>query len=175
MESLLASIRKAIDSDIGKNTKSPSPAAHDTSFRGAMRESRVRYDDEPPVRRDASGEISELRNKIQKNRQNAGFAEPMPRLPGCQRHRAPVPRPASKSGFAGILGGDGKQVMPWSPGMNHEAEAPDLRPTIQDDLPPSPGLHHSGYGESEVYPAEVGWAEDEPAFAPAAPLMSPKR
>ena len=38
MESLLASIRKAIDSDIGKNTKPPAPAAQDSSFRGAMRE-----------------------------------------------------------------------------------------------------------------------------------------
>ena len=44
-----------------------------------MRESRVRSDDEPPVRRDAADEISDLRNKIQKNRQNAGFAEPLPR------------------------------------------------------------------------------------------------
>lgn len=176
MESLLASIRKAIDSDIGKNTKSPSPVAHDASFSGAMRESRVRYDDEPPIRRDASEEISDLRNKIQKNRQSAGFTEPVPRLPSLPSAAppAPAPRPASsKSGFAGILGGDGQQVTPWAPRVKHEAEAPDLRPTIQDDLPPSPqDYHHSGYGESEVYPAEVGWAEDEPAFAPSTPLMS---
>ncbi|HUQ38507.1 MAG TPA: DUF2497 domain-containing protein [Aestuariivirga sp.] len=174
MESLLASIRKAIDSDIGKNTKSPSPAAHDTSFSGAMRESRVRYDDEPPVRRDASEEISDLRNKILKNRQSSGFTEPLPRLPSIPPPvRAAAPKPTAKSGFAGILGGDGQQVTPWAPRVKHEAEAPDLRPTIQDGLPPSaPDYHHSGYGESEVYPAEVGWAEDEPAFAPGPPLMS---
>ena len=172
MESLLASIRKAIDSDIGKNTKSPSPAAPDTSFSGGMRESRVRYDDEPPMRRDASEEISDLRNKILKNRQSAGFTESLPRLPNLPS-AAPAPRPASKSGFAGILGGDGQQVTPWAPRVKHETEAPDLRPTIQDDLPPAPqDYHHSGYGESEVYPAEVGWAEDEPAFAPGPPLMS---
>lgn len=174
MESLLASIRKAIDSDIGKNTKSPPAAPHDTSFRGAMRESRVRYDEEPPLRRDASEEISDLRNKILKNRQNAGFTEPVPRLPSAMPP-APAPRPAPKSGFAGILGGDGQQVTPWAPRSKHEAEAPDLRSTIQDDLPPSPqDYHHGGYGESEVYPAEVGWAEDEPAFAPGPPLMSPE-
>jgi uncharacterized protein len=175
MESLLASIRKAIDSDIGKNTKSPSPAAQDTSFRGAMRESRVRYDDEPPVRRDAAEEISDLRNKIQKNRQSAGFAEPLPRLPSLPSTvpPPPAPRPASKSGFAGILGGDGQHVTPWAPRVKHEAEAPDLRPTINDDPPPSPE-YHSGFGEAEVYPAEVGWAEDEPAFAPAPQLMSPE-
>ena len=177
MESLLASIRKAIDSDIGKNTRTPSPAAHDTSFSGAMRESRVRYDDEPPPRRDAAEEISDLRNKIQKNRQSAGYTEPLPRLPSLPSSvppPAPAPRPASaKSGFAGILGGDGQQVTPWAPRV--KAEAPDLRPTIQDDLPPAPeDYHHSGYSESEVYPAEVGWAEDEPAFAPVGPLMSPE-
>src|SRR5689334_6007019 len=139
MESLLASIRKAIDSDIGKNTKSPSPAAHDTSFSGAMRESRVRYDDEPPVRRDAAEEISDLRNKIQKNRQTAGFTEPVPRLPSA----APsAPRPASKSGFAGILGGDGQQVTPWAPRVKQGTEAPGLRPTIQDDSPPAPEDYH---------------------------------
>jgi cell pole-organizing protein PopZ len=174
MESLLASIRKAIDSDIGKNTRPP--AAQDTSFSGAMRESRVRYDDEP--RRDAAEEISDLRNKIQKNRQSAGFTEPLPRLPNLPR-TAPTPaapRPASsKAGFAGILGGDGQQVTPWAPRVKHEAEAPDLRPTIRDDPPPSPqDYHHSGYGESEVYPEEVGWAEDEPAFASGPPLMSPE-
>ncbi len=178
MESLLASIRKAIDSDIGKNTRSPSPPAPDTSFSGAMRESRVRYDDEPPVRRDAAEEISDLRNKIQKNRQSAGYTEPLPRLPSLPNTMplAPAPRPvSSKSGFAGILGGDGQQVTPWAPRVKHEAEAPGLRPTIQDDLPPAPDdYQHSGYSESEVYPAEVGWAEDEPAFAPGPPLMSPE-
>ena len=174
MESLLASIRKAIDSDIGKNTKSPSPAVQDTSFRGAMRESRVRYDDEPPVRRDAAEEISDLRNKIQKNRQSAGYTEPVPRLPGLPNTMPPpAPRPASsKSGFAGVLGGDSQQVTPWAPRVKHEAEAPDLRPTVHDDPPPQQE-YHSGYGEAEVYPEEVGWAEDEPAFAPGPALMSP--
>jgi cell pole-organizing protein PopZ len=177
MESLLASIRKAIDSDIGKNTKSPSPAAQDTSFTGTMRESRMRFDDEPPVRRDAAEEISDLRSKIQKNRQSAGFTEPLPRLPSLPSTTppTPAPKPVSKSGFAGILGGDGQQVTPWAPRVKDEAEAPDLRPTIQDDLPPAPqDYHHSGYGESEVYPAEVGWAEDDPTFAPAPALMSPE-
>jgi cell pole-organizing protein PopZ len=177
MESLLASIRKAIDSDIGKNTKSPPPAAQDTSFRGTMRESRMRFDDEPPVRRDAAEEISDLRSKIQKNRQSAGFTEPLPRLPSLPSTTpsTPAPKPVSKSGFAGILGGDGQQVTSWAPRVKQEAEAPDLRPTIQDDLAPSPqDYHHSGYSESEVYPAEVGWAEDEPAFAPAPALMSPE-
>ena len=93
MESLLASIRKAIDSDIGKNTKPALPAAQDTPFKGAMRELRVKYDDEPPVRPDASGEISELRNKIQKNRQSAGYTEPLPRLPSLPSSVPPPRKP----------------------------------------------------------------------------------
>lgn len=175
MESLLASIRKAIDSDIGKNTKSPSPAAQDESFRGAMRESRVRYDEEPPVRRDAAEEISDLRNKIQKNRQSAGFAEPLPRLPSLPSTvpTAPPAKPVSKAGFAGVLGGDQQQVTPWAARVKQEAEAPGLRSTLHDDPPLSPE-YHSGYGEAEVYPEEVGWAEDEPAFVPAPTLMSPE-
>jgi cell pole-organizing protein PopZ len=169
MESLLASIRKAIDSDIGKNTKPALPSAQDSPFKGAMRELRVKYDDEPPVRRDASGEISELRNKIQKNRENAGFAEPLPRSPGLPS-APPPPKPQSKSGFAGILGGDG-HVAPWAPHIKHEPEPPDLRPTIQDHLPPSQDYRGS-YEAAEVYPEEVGWAEEEPAYLPSAPLMS---
>ena len=107
------------------------------------------------------------------------FTEPVPRLPSLPSAcRRPAPARSSKSGFAGILGGDGQQVTSWAPRVKHEADAPDLRATIQDDLPPAPEeYHHSGYGESEVYPEEVGWAEDEPAFAPAPPppsLMSPE-
>jgi uncharacterized protein len=169
MESLLASIRKAIDSDIGKNTKPALPAAQDTPFKGAMRELRVKYDDDPPVRRDASGEISELRNKIQKNRENAGFAEPIPRSQGLPS-APPPPKPQSKSGFARILGGEG-HVTPWAPRVGHEPEAPDLRPTLQDHLPPSQDYRGS-YEAAEVYPEEVGWAEEEPAYLPSAPLMS---
>ncbi len=48
-----------------------------------------------------------------------------------------------------------------------------MRSTLHDDPPLSPE-YHSGYGEAEVYPEEVGWAEDEPAFAPAPALMSPE-
>ena len=169
MESLLASIRKAIDSDIGKNTKPALPAAQDTPFKGAMRELRVKYDDEPPVRRDASGEISELRNKIQKNRENAGFAEPIPRSPGLSSAPLP-PKPQSKSGFAGILGGEG-HVAPWAPHVRQQADAPDLRPTIQDHSPSSQDYRGS-YEEAEIYPEEIGWAEEEPAYLPSVPLMS---
>jgi cell pole-organizing protein PopZ len=170
MESLLASIRKAIDSDIGKNSKSTLPASQDTPFKGAMRELRVKFDDNPSKPRDASAEISELRSKIQKNRGSAGAAEPMPPLPKLPSALPPPPPPASKSGFAGILGGDAESV-PWAPRIRRDEEAPSLRPTIQDNLPASQD-YQGRYEETEVYPEEVGWVEDEPAYVPVGPLMS---
>ena len=171
MESLLASIRKAIDSDIGKNSKSTLPVSQDSPFKGAMRELRVKFDDNLSKPRDASAEISELRSKIQKNRGSAGVAEPMPRLPGLPSTLPPAPpSPVSKSGFAGILGGDAEAV-PWAPRTRRESDAPSLRPTIQDHLPASRDYQGS-YEETEVYPEEVGWAEDEPSYVPAASLMS---
>jgi cell pole-organizing protein PopZ len=175
MESLLASIRKAIDSDIGLNSKPVARSTDDTPFNGAMRGLRVRYD-EPPAQRDASGEISELRNKIQKNRQSAGYSEPLTRLPKLPESLpppppAPAPRPASKSGFAEILGGDGQQLAPWAPRVTHESPAPSLRPTFREDPPPVQD-YQNNFGAAEVYPEEVGWAEDDPVYLPSAPLMS---
>lgn len=167
MESLLASIRKAIDSDIGKNSKPTSPASSDTPFKGAMRELRVKFDDNLTRPRDSAAEISELRNKIQKNRVSAGVVEPAPRLPSVLP--AP-PAPVAKSGFAGILGGDA-EVAPWAPHLRRDVEVPSLRSTIQDRGPASQD-YQGNYEESEVYPEEVGWAEEEPPYVPAAPLMS---
>jgi len=170
MESLLASIRKAIDSDISTNSKSAVPASNDMSFKGAMRELRVKFEENLSKPRDSSAEISELRNKIQKNRSNAGFVEPVPRLPIALPTPPTPSAPASKSGFAGILGGDA-EVAPWAPHVRRDVEAPSLRPTIQDPGPASQDYQGS-YEEAEVYPQEVGWAEEEQAFLPAAPLMS---
>ena len=176
MESLLASIRKAIDSDIGKNTKSAIAcgAGHPPSAAPCVN-LRVRYDDEPPAApRCLRGNFRPAQQDPEKPPERRLYRAPaaLAKLPALP---PPPPRgPHSKSGFAGILGGDGQQVTPWAPRVKHEAEAPDLRPTIQDDLPPPAGLSSSGYGEAEVYPEEVGWAEDEPAFAPPAPLMSPE-
>lgn len=172
MESLLASIRKAIDSDIGLNSKPPARPADDVPFNGAMRGLRVRYD-EPPAQRDAAGEISELRNKIQKSRQSAGPARPMPPLPRLPEHLPPAPKPAAKSGFAGTMGGTGQQLAPWAPPVAPGSPPPALRPALADDLPPVQDYRDS-YGEAEVYSEEVGWAEEEPAYVPSAPLLSPE-
>ncbi|HLA01818.1 MAG TPA: DUF2497 domain-containing protein [Aestuariivirga sp.] len=168
MESLLASIRKAIDSDIGKNTKAAAPVSADAPFTGAMRELRTNFDDNLTRPRDSAAEISELRNKIQKNRSNAGFVEPAPRLPIVTSSPTKAPAPASQTGFAGILGGDAAEVAPWAPHSRRDLDAPGLRPSILDREQD----YRANLDGSEVYPDEVGWAEEEPAYVPASPLMS---
>ena len=170
MESLLASIRKAIDSDISTNTKPASSPSQDAPFKGAMRELRVKFEDRISRPHDASTEISELRNKIQKNRGVAGIAEPIPRMPVLPSALPPPLPPPSKSGFAGILGGDG-EIAPWAPRSRHDVELPNLRPTIQDNLPTAPDYQRV-YEEAEVYSQDLGWAEEEQALLPAPPLMS---
>ena len=170
MESLLASIRKAIDSDITSNSKPASPPSQDAPFKGAMRELRVKFEEQVSRPRDASSEISELRNKIQKNRVAAAQPEPQTRTAIALSTPAPAPPSQPKSGFAGILGGDGG-VAPWAPRGRHEADAPSLRPTIQDRLLPVPDYQGS-YEEADVYSQDLGWAEEEVALAPPGPLMS---
>jgi cell pole-organizing protein PopZ len=158
MESLLASIRKAIDSDIGKNTKPALPAAQDTPFKGAMRELRVKYDDEPPVRRDASGEISELRNKIQKNRR-AGYAFPLVR-PATQASPLPPPKPRRNRACWNI--GWGQQVPLGA--ANPMSPAPTF---ARPDRPPA-SSHETRRAESIRE-----WAGRTMTIC-AAPLMSAK-
>lgn len=170
MESLLASIRKAIDSDIGKNTRSSSAAPVDPPFRGQIRELRANYDDHLRRARDSSAEISDLRNKIQKNRSNAGYVEPAPRLPIVKSlaPKAPAPAPESRTGFAGILGGDATDVAPWGPHSRRDLDAPSLRPSIVD----REQGYQANFDGAQVYPDEVGWAEEEPVYLPSASLLS---
>jgi hypothetical protein len=94
MEELLASIRKAINEDIGEAGSVRPQAA---LVKGSMRESRVRMGEEPAT---PANEIQELRNKITRNRGAETVQRPLA--------PAPPPPPASRPmpGFAGILGGD---------------------------------------------------------------------
>ena len=91
MEDLLASIRKAIQDDVGEVPGAASARVDGSAFRGTMRELRVRAGEEINP---AAGEIEELRSRIQRTRES----EPAP-----LRTIAPPPRTA---GFAEILAGD---------------------------------------------------------------------
>lgn len=170
MESLLASIRKAIDSDIGKNTKTAPFQEQDAPFSGTLRELRVMPDVRFLRPRDASTEISELRSKIQRNRSDAALPDPPPRTSiALTAPASPLP-PAAKTGFAGILGGDGA-LAPWAPRSRQEVEVPSLRPSILD-RPPAAQPYQEHYDEADLYSQEVGWAEEDVLPAPPGPLMS---
>ena len=79
-----------------------------------------------------------------------------------------APAPESRTGFAGILGGDATDVAPWAPHSRRDLEAPSLRPSILDREQD----YQANLDGAQVYPDEVGWAEEEPAYLPSAPLMS---
>jgi uncharacterized protein len=66
VEDLLASIRLAIDADVGGNSTSSN--SQGTLMRGAIREMRVSFDNEIVPKQKADVEISELRGRISRTR-----------------------------------------------------------------------------------------------------------
>ena len=91
MENLLASIRKAIDSDIGDHPPTAAPGSERMSFRGGKREPRVSFS--PEISKATSDEIQELRNKINRTRNENPGVEP------AKRH---APAPPLKIGRAHV-------------------------------------------------------------------------
>jgi uncharacterized protein len=125
VEDLLASIRKAIDDDLGglgePASSSTSSRSQGTLMRGAMREMRVNYADQEVHGEQADTEIAQLRERIGRSRIESSFSTapaPVPRL-------APAPSP-SRRGISSILSGETK-VPPPNP--------PFLRQTIVADDP----------------------------------------
>ena len=66
-------------------------------------------------------------------------------------------------------------MTPWAPRVKHEAEAPDLRPTIQDDLPPSPRtiITAATASRKSIRKRWAGRRTNRPLL-PRPPLMSPE-
>jgi uncharacterized protein len=153
MESLLASIRKAIDSDMGENPQpqafAPAPL---TPLKGSMRELRMKFEDDLSKARDSSNDILELRNRVNRNRTADAIAEPV------QRYSAPILPP--RNGFAAILAGDLAARDP-SPRPEPIAEPPYLRPTLQEFEPPV-----QDYQEPEADGNDTAWEEEEQAYLP---------
>lgn len=104
MEDLLASIRKAIQDDIGEVPASTSSSASGTLYKGNTRELHVSVSADPPS---AAAEIQELRERINRSRleppRDSVFAEapdPAP-LPDSRRRRVmDVPGPALRPSHA---------------------------------------------------------------------------
>ncbi len=116
VEDLLATIRKAIDDDLGPVGSSTSEKSQGTLMRGALREMRVSFD---AGRGQADSEISKLRDRIGRSRIEATISAPM--LPLISKSGAPPREP--QTGFTTILGGN----------LKPEAAPPALRQSVHDD------------------------------------------
>ena len=179
VEDLLASIRKAIDDDLGGMS---APASSNTSgnsqgtlMRGALREMRVNFDPSSAGREQADGEIAQLRERIGKNRGGSAFElrapAPKPHVP-----RASIEGDQKRSGIGRILTGEiAKPQMP-------PRQAPALRQTYVEDLPPQPEqIYEPEYQEQvweeQVQPMPPQQEYYETAYAPLQPaqtaLLSP--
>lgn len=85
MEDLLASIRKAIQDDIGEAPSSTSAESRGTVFKGAMRELRVKLGDEAEHHAPGDQEIEDIRGRIQRNRTADEFTRAAPAEPPVLR------------------------------------------------------------------------------------------
>ncbi len=154
VEDLLASIRKAIDDDLG-GASSTSGNSQGTLMRGALREMRVSYDGDNKAREAADSEIAKLRDRIGRSRIQSAIAAPHSLPPRFVNEAPPPPRPA-RNGFSSILAGEGRTPPPA------------LRQTIADDE-----LYEQLEAEpvqefEEPYTEEI-WAEPAPAYVPPPP------
>jgi uncharacterized protein len=158
VEELLASIRKAIDDDLGGISASQSAKTSSNSqgtlMRGALREMRVNYDSSPSGQENADGEISQLRERIGRSRSESAFVmrppPPKPHVP-----RASLEVESKRNGIGSILSGEVSR--PQAP----PRQPPVLRRTYVEELSP-PEAH---YIEEPVYEPEY----QEQAWEEAAP------
>ncbi len=154
MEDLLASIRKAIQDDIGEVTSTISPESRGTVFKGTMRELRVKLGGETERRAPEAADIEDIRNRIHRNRTIDEFTR-----------AAPV-EPSRAGGFAGILGG--AAARPTEP-------PPALRPSYGDEDAVAYEAQHyadphgqTDYGSADPHYDEYGQdvQQAEPAYLP---------
>lgn len=176
VEDLLASIRKAIDDDLG-GLSAPSPSktsgnSQGTLMRGALREMRVNFDSSAAGREQADGEIAQLRERIGKNRGESAFElrapAPKPHVP-----RAAIEVDLKRNGIGRILTGD--VPRPQMP----PRQAPALRQTYVEDVPPQPEQVYEPEYQEQVWEEQAQPLPPEqdyyqPAYVPAQnALVSP--
>ena len=147
VEELLASIRKAIDDDLGGIAASPatktSGNSQGTLMRGALREMRVNFDPSAAGREQADGEISQLRERIGRSRSDSAFVmsppSPKPHVPRASLS----PEPVRRNGIGSILSGEVSrpELPPRQP--------PVLRQTYVEEAPRyvEPAVYEPEYQE----------------------------
>jgi len=155
VEELLATIRKAIDSDIDELDKalpsSTSSQTVGTLTRGSIREMRVTYGEPPAApRRDADQSIVALRERVGRQK-----IENKVSVPASAVTTKPVIRANPKpDGIGGILSG---QIKP------PRVQPPLLRASYIDDEPAQQAYIEPAY---EQAPVEQSWADESPAADP---------
>ena len=169
MENLLASIRKAIDSDIGQNTRVQAVSGgFQEPYKGSMRELHAKFENNLARGTNSAEEILELRTRINRNRKVDEIVEPM-RFGGASS------TPPSRNGFAAILAGD-MAARGTSAGRVPISEPPRLRPSLLEREAPvqhyqAPAYeappYQSPQEEPEAYQTDAAWGEEEQSYLPA--------
>ncbi|NMD06772.1 MAG: DUF2497 domain-containing protein [Phyllobacteriaceae bacterium] len=185
MEDLLASIRKAIDSDVGDGASSTAGETRGTLMRGALREMRVNLNETKAHNRQTAEEIAELRGRILRNATEVPPIPPPPRrlarpMVEPQRQVPPPPR----NDFKGIMAGNraerrliDQRALP--PNLQQEPPPAIRGRTLQDEFDDltygNTGEvehrdYHTTYAEQPM-PAEPPLMYDDPQgyYQPAAP------
>lgn len=180
MEDLLASIRKAIDSDVGEGTSSTAGETRGTLMRGALREMRVNLGETKAHNRQTAEEIAELRGRILRNATEVPPIPPPPRRPArpmVEPHRQVPPPP--RNDFRGILAG--QRVEPRrlidSRVLPHLEPPPAIRGrTLQDEFDeitygsePEPPQRHATYAEQPMHDLQQQAYDDPDGYYQSAP------
>ena len=180
MEELLASIRKAIQDDVGEIPSVPAvrpyaaPAQRSASVYGSMRESKVRVSDEPPPT--TSAEINGLRDRIQRNRAAEALARDIGNLVPAQRGAAQAGRSGPSSAVPSAQP-DGswrpptaELPAPYEP-QRHESQrleppraAPPLRPSYAAEIEASVAEPYGRAGSHGRFSREVEALQHQPGY-----------
>jgi uncharacterized protein len=147
VEDLLATIRKAIDDDLGglsKNGASTSSSSQGTLMRSSIRELRVSFDVDPASKQQADNEIEALRNRIKTSRVKPSFTAP--KVAAAPRPLEALNPAPLRGGISEILNGPNRRLTLTPP-----APPPELRQTI---------VAEDVYAAPEIY--------EEPAYEDAA-------
>ena len=146
VEDLLASIRKAIDNDLGGDASSTRGESRGTLMRGALREMRISLDNHERLGTSPEQEIADLRGRILRKSAEAPPIPPPPRR-AIRPSVEPPQRPRD----------DFRRIM----GTPRQTRAPDIPPALPPAYLPEPPVFRGGsYAQDDL---------DDIAYAPLPP------
>jgi uncharacterized protein len=192
MEDLLASIRKAIDNDVGEGASHIGEESRGTLMRGALRELRVNLNETRKNNRATAEEIAELRGRILRNATDVPPIPHPPRRAARPAIEPPPPRqklqpPQTRNEFKGIMAGPRSERPERMERRERLIDQRVLPPPQVPDIPPPPVLraqtlqdefdeltYQDGAGQEDYgLPQEEGFPSDA-YVAPAASYAQPQ-